>query len=1114
MLQLLLGRGRRSLPRLLEQIKRDGQENRPAILIVPEQYSHQMERMLCQTVGNESCLFAEVLSFTRLAGRVAAEAGGLAVSPLDQGGRILMMRRAQTLVESRLSFYARDTVKPAFFTGLLSTIDELKSGLVLPEQLYQAAEQAEGSQRQRLEELSLLYGAYDSLLGQGCCDPRDRLTRLAEQLESCSYGKGKSIYFYGFTDFTAQEKQVVRALFAQAFSMTASLPCDSIEDKEDRFLFSRRTGQFFVRLAKERGVEALVCPCPAEEDRAPALLHLEKMLFADAKSPAPERMNQKTVVCREARTMCSEVSWAAAEILHLVKKTGCRFRDIGVVARGFEAYAGWVDVVFARYGIPVFLSQMTDILEKPVLSLVKTALDILERGYEGEDVLRYLKTGLTQLTMEECDLLENYIVCWDIRGRQFHAPWTMHPGGFGKEKTEEDEALLSQLNGLRETLVGPLNRLGSKRARTAREQALALYEFLEEIQLPERLEQRGAQLEEQNQKELAEEYRQLWEILCHGLEQCVDYLDDTPMTLSEFSPLFSLVLSQYDVGSIPVSLDRVTAGEAMRIGQQPVRYLLILGATEEAMPMAADAPGVLKEEDRILLEGAGLSLAPAEEYQMLREMATIDAVCAMPSDGLYLSYPVTGAGGGQQRPSFLFSRIRRLLPHAPFQREADHEREIAMAAPRPALEAAALQMRTNNAWLHQLTAALPDYIPAAEAMSRAAGLHTERLSPRVVESLYGSRISMSASRLDRHQSCRFSYFMQYGLKARPRRQARFQAPEMGSLIHFVLEQVLTFCQQKGGSEKVAPEVWQSACKKAMAQYAEMVLGGLEGKSPRFCYLFHRLEKTVLLIMENVLEELSASDFTPISFELGFGDKGDLPPIQVEADGVTLSISGFVDRIDGWEKDGTLYLRVIDYKTGHKSFDLTEIWNGLGMQMLLYLFALEKMGSSLYGKPVEPAGVLYLPARQVIVSGSHNMTDRLRQSKVDAALRRKGLLLNSPQVLEAMEHCRETGVRFLPIRVSAKTGQFSGDSLVTAAQFEGLRRHLDGILHALARELTGGEINPNPWYRGPMQHACAFCPFAAACQFDPACGHRKRYFKRQKPEEFWKRISLSGEWKER
>ncbi|MGI6498289.1 MAG: PD-(D/E)XK nuclease family protein [Oscillospiraceae bacterium] len=1106
MLQLLLGRGRKTLPRLLEQMGRDAEEGRQALLIVPEQYSHQMERMLCSVLGNESCLFAEVLSFTRLAGRVSAQAGGLAVSVLDNGGRILTMQRAQKLSESKLSLYAGASLKPAFLKELLSTIDELKNGAATPEMLYEAAGRAEGAQRQRLEELALLYGAYDSLLGQGCCDPKDRLTRLSDQLETCPYGADKALYFYGFTDFTAQEQKVVKALFGQGARMTVALPCDSLEEKEDRFVFARQTGRFLQRMANRKGRDATVTLCETEQgDRAPALLFLEHTLFAEGTAPAPETLCQNGVCCMEAYTPFSEVEWAAEQILRLVEETGCRFRDIAVVARGFESYTGLVDVVFERYGIPVFLSQMTDILQKPILSLVVSALEVIQNGYEYEDVFRYLKTGLTHLSLSECDLMENYVLCWDIRGKRgYGKPWTGHPDGFGKEWTAEDEERLATLNELRERFAAPFRRLEQSGATTAKGQARALYAFLEEIQLPQRLERQSEALDRAGRREQGEEYRQLWKILCTGLEQCVDLLEDTEMTLEAFSGLFSLVLSQYDVGTIPVSLDRVTAGEAMRVGQQSVSYLFLLGATDEALPMAPDPPGVLKEEDRVFLEEVGLSLSPTEEYRLLREMATIDAVCAMPTEGLFLSYPKGDMGGGQCRPSFLIERVRRLLPKAVFQTEGEAKGARRIKAPRPALETAALHPRENETWLDQL-GQLPEYQKAVEAVKRAAALGEGRLSPPMVRSLYGDKVSMSASRLDKHRSCHFAYFMQYGMRARERRAARFEAPEMGTLVHFVLERVLAERPGRGEASEEEQETLRAACRREMETYAETVLGGLADKTPRFRYLFRRLETMVFFIVKNVIEELEASDFTPISFELGFGEKGELPPLTMEVDGITLSVSGFVDRVDGWEKDGVLYLRVVDYKTGAKSFDLTEIWNGLGMQMLLYLFALEKEGERLYQKPVCPAGVLYLPARQVILSGVHGMTEEMRQSKVDAALRRKGLLLGSPQVLEAMEHCKETGARFLPVHVSRKTGAFSGDALVTAAEFSALSRHLDKVLREMAEELRDGAVAPNPWYRGPMKQACLFCPYASACQFDPACGGKRRYFKTQKPADFWGQV---------
>ena len=294
-------------------------------------------------------------------------------------------------------------------------------------------------------------------------------------------------------------------------------------------------------------------------------------------------------------------------------------------------------------------------------------------------------------------------------------------------------------------------------------------------------------------------------------------------------------------------------------------------------------------------------------------------------------------------------------------------------------------------------------------------------------------------------------------------------------------------------------------RRVVDRYVEEELGGMEGETPRFRYLFQRLLKSVWAVVDNVAQELAASEFKPISFELGFGRKGDLPPVEFTADGVTVSVSGFVDRVDGWEKDGRLYLRVVDYKTGRKSFDLTDVWNGLGLQMLLYLFTLEREGGALYGKEIVPAGVLYLPAREAVVAGSRSMTEEERRRKVDAALRRKGLVLDDPAVLEAMERPGEEGIRFLPLRLT-RSGSVSGEALVTAERLGKLRRHTDRILREIGQELAAGNIAADPFWRGPDHNACQWCEYAAACHFEEGRGgDRRRYLPSVKGEAFWEAV---------
>ena len=1108
MLKLLLGRaGTGKTHALLEAIA--AQCGRPQVLIVPEQHSHNMERQLCALGGNQVSLHAEVLSFTRLASRVFSVYGGLAAPALDGGGRLLLLCAALKSVAPELKVYQRPSRKPAFLSGLLATVEELKTCCITPEHLWTAGVDAEGPEGDKLTDLSLIYGAYEALTARQGADPRDKLTRLAEVLAREDWAAGKDFYLDGFTDFTPQERQVIGALLARADSVTVALTCDHLEEDEGGagiFSPARRTARQLLRLAKERGISReIVVRTGRAGPKAPALAHLERELFAP--SPAPWTGEGDALTLFTANSPYSEVEWTASEILRLVREEGYRFRDIAVCARSMEGYGSLIETVFARYGIPVFLSRMSDILQKPILALITSALEAAAGGYRYDDVFRYLKTGLTALSAEDVDLLENYVLKWNLEGSAWTAKkdWINHPKGYGRTFTEEDAALLSRLNTLRRRVEEPLEALRKNPDRTGRGQAISLYSFLEAAGVPERLAERTAELNRRGQAALAEEYAQLWDILCGGLEQCAQILGDAPMELDEFSKLFALVLSQYDVGSIPVSLDRVNAGEMPRLAHRSCPVVFLLGADDGAIPAAAPSPGLLNDDDRSLLASYGLELAPRLSDKLYREMTIVYETCALPQKRFCVSWAAAGADGEEKWPSFLLSKLKVLFPHARRVEEGRLDGSFRLAAPLPALELAGRFPRAGTA-----LKTLPDYAPLVERMERAAGLTRGHLTRPAVDALYGRRVPMSASRMDKYKSCHFSYFMQYGLKAEARKAAGFQAPEYGTFVHYVLEHVLRACQERGGVKEVSQEELRALAREVVERYVAEELGGLEHETARFQYLFRRLLKSVFAVVDNVAEELRASQFQPISFELGFGAGKDLPPVELTVDGVTVSISGFVDRVDGWEHDGKLYLRVVDYKTGRKSFDLTDIWNGMGLQMLLYLFTLADEGEALYGKQIEPAGVLYLPAREAVVAGSRAMTEEERRKKVDAELRRRGIVLDDPEVLSAMEELGEGGPRFLPVRVN-RAGAITGEALVSAERLGKLARHTGRILEEIGQELAAGNIAADPFWRGPEHNACQWCDYAEACHFEEGHGGDcRRWLPSVTGEEFWQAVAREQE----
>lgn len=1097
MLKLILGRARTGkTTELLRRVAKAG-ERRPQVILVPEQVSHDMERLLCAQCGPEASRYGEILSFTRLAQRVFTQGGGLAVPQLDAGGRLLLMSQAVSAVSGSLKIYARPSRKAAFLEQLLATADELKSYCVQPEELLSAGREQGGEPGDRLHDLGLVLGAYQALTQERAADPRDRLTRLAEKLGDCPWFRGKDVYLDSFIDFTPQQRLVIERALQQAHSVTVALTCDRLEGGETVFLPARKTALSLLEQGKAAGIAVEYETLAGRKDGAePWLCHLEAHLFSDG---APCRSEGRGLVRYVGDSPYAEAEWTAGEILRLVKEEGWRFRDIAVSARTMDRYESVLETVFRRYQIPLFLGRVEPILEKPVLTLLTAALDTVRNHYEYEDIFRYLKTGLAGVDWAEVDLLENYVLRWDIRGSRWTRAedWSWHPQGYALPWRAEDRTLVARLDALRREIVAPLQTLERIKAGTGQELAQALYQFLEEIQLPDRLTQRAEALREQGALQQAEEYRQLWQILLQALEQCHDLLSNQQMELEAFSDLFRLVLSQYSVSAIPAALDQVAGGEAPRLAHTGCKALFLLGVDDEQFPLISQSPGLLTDEDRMFLTGRGLELAPSADHRLDREQTIAYDILTRPSRLLVLTCPKT-AEGSSKRPAVLWNRVGTLFPTCPQGRERLENR---LLAPLPALELGA--ERGAPEILSHL-ARRPGWEQLPQRVAQARDSVRGSLSPQGVRALYGREVALSASKMDKLKSCHFAYFLQYGLKAQPRKPAGFDAPETGTFIHYVLEQVLRESQASGGIKTLDESRRKALTAQAVEDYIATQLGGMADQTPRFRYLFWRLLSSVELIVQNVTEELQSSQFVPLSFELGFGRGQELPPVQIQVEDITLSISGFVDRVDGWEKDGRLYLRVVDYKTGKKSFSLTDVWHGLSLQMLLYLFTLQERGEDYYRKPTLPAGVLYLPARDMLLPGSREMGEDQRRREADKALRRSGLLLRDEEVLWAMEQWGADGPRFLPLRVG-KGGALSGDSLATAEQWGRLEKRLENLLREMGREIGQGDIDADPYLKGGGQTACDFCDFAQACHFEEGRGGDcRRYLYSVRGKAFWER----------
>lgn len=1062
---------------ILSRIASDVAQELPGrILLVPELISHDTERRLCAAAGDTASRFAEVLSFPRLASRVADRVGNAAMQCLDNGGRIVAMAAATRQLHSQLKAYAAVENKPEFLKELVDAVDEFKRCCISAQMLADAASKTEGAFSQKLQELSLILESYDALCLQGQRDPRDQMTWCLHQLEEDSFACEHVFYIDGFPDFTRQNMAVIEHLIRFSPDVTVCMNCDRPDSDVMAFEKAGATCAEIIRYANRVGVPVKIDAVNCDKN---ALLSFCERIFG---GNIPKQTNfENRIVAVRADSVQEEVMAAADHVIRLVRG-GSRYRDISIVCADMNTYLCTLQMVFGRCGIPLYQAGTEDVLQKSVISMVLAAMDAALGGFEQRDVLRYLKSILSPVDMETSDLLENYVITWGIRGNGFLKEWVNHPDGMGKPWTDSANEQLRLLNDARVRVIMPLDRLcrAFREAKNLAQQVEALYAFLAEIDLSQRLEQLAQQMTDAGDQREAQILNQLWEILLAAMEQMHDTLGQTVWDADAFIRLFTLLLSQYDVGTIPPVLDAVMTGPVSAMRCQEEKHLIVLGAAEGALPGYGGSSGLLTDQERVSLRQMGVPLTGGAFEGIQAEFAEIYGVFCGARESVYVSCPAT-------EESYLFRRIAKMAG-------GEHHVDIAVGAAGcdPCETGAFLA-----AWHAERDASKLGVLDWYDDTRKKAAFSIGNLKPEHVPSLYGPRLNLSASQVDRHAECKMSYFLKYGLRAKERKENTVDPAEFGTYVHEVLELTARDVMEKGGFDAVSMEEVISIAADYSEKYAKEHFAQLE--SQRLDYLFKRNWRELEMVIRELWEELKDAEFEPAFFELNFGEDGAMPPIPIDGKAMHAILRGFVDRADIWKKDGMHYFRVVDYKTGKKDFDYCDVFNGVGLQMLLYLFALEQEGTDLIGGHPVAAGVQYFPARAPLVSADGRLTDEEAEKLRQKEWKRKGLLLSDEQVLNAMQPDDDMS-RLCCTR--KKDGTLSGD-LADRDQLKLLRAYVFQVLEKFVDEIASGDITANPYTRGTSHDACTYCPYASICHKNEV--QERRNYKTMTSQRFWEEI---------
>lgn len=1119
----------------LQQIKSkiEGGCTTPMVLLVPEDYSFQAEKELLKVVGEKGLMKAQVLSFKRMAYRVFSETGGLTRQHMNNAGKCILLYRIMDSMKDDFYVFKKAVKMKGFVNTMSDIITELKIYGIGAYDIADAESKVEDNMlKGKLHDIGLIYSKFEETLHQGYIDPEDDLTILSQKLDTCGMYEGGEIWVDGFSMFTPQQYLILEKLLKKSERVNITL-CGSCfgrkqVDRADVFSQIKDIEGRILKIAGDNNIPyekpvILDGGVPYKFADNLEMAHLEKNLYS---FPYDTYDNETfNISIFKSVNRYTEVEETAREIISLCRDEGMRFGDIAVVTRDVASYEKLVGAIFDEYGIPFFFDQKRDISSNPIIVLVLSAIDIISKNWSYESVFGYLKTNLTGLDIEDVDVLENYVLAAGIKGKRWLSgeDWKFWPDyGYEGELPEDAKEKLAQINQIRVKVCEPLLKLKSKTEgkKGAAENCGALYDFLCDLGLPDRIEALVDKFKSEGQLDLAGEYSKVWNIIIETLDQLVEVLGNEEMSLEQLSKVLSIGFGEYKIGLIPPALDQVVFGSVERIKSHEVKVLYILGVNDGIFPSSSADEGVLSDEDRECLKSLGLQIAPGTRDRVFDEQYLIYTTLTRPTKYLRIFYPIADHEGKAMRPSIIISRLKKIFAHISeysniTAENTDDENIKLINSPVPTFNELICSMRkgadgqdVNPVWKDVYYWYINDDDWRGKTLRAISGtfyVNQEKpITPGRARELYGRNLKFSISRLEKYAQCPFAFFMQYGLKAKERMIYEFSPPDIGSFIHSILD---SFAQYMDENDLEWRDIKRDECESIISSLVEDTVKNMSGSilqsSARYKYLKERLKRIIFRAVWIIVLHIKRGGFEPADHEVAFGDRGKYPPISIELpSGEKINLIGRIDRVDLLEKEEGIYVRIVDYKSGNKSFDLSGIYNGLELQLLIYLDAIMEHLSKQSGKPVFPGGVLYFKVDDPMVSFKEGMSDEEVEKEIMKELKMRGLLLSDVKIVREMDREISAVSLIIPAGISADGSFGRYSSVASAESFEALRKHVKCKVIELCEDMLKGSIAISP-YKRKSGTPCEFCSFKPVCRFDVSMKENSyRIISDKKSDEIW------------
>ena len=1010
-----------------------------------------------------------------MAYRVKSEIGGIIKTDLSAYGKSMIIYDILDKNKKDLKLLGKSAKNIDIISRLITeikthsiTIQDIENAIQKEDDIYL---------KSKLQDILCIYIKFEKRIQDNYIDENDKLTILANQLTYTNMFKNTIIYIDEFVGFTPQEYKVMLKLLEVAKQINITICTDSLiqsQNKEnDIFYTNKKTVSKIIDLANSNGIqiENSIYLDKCYRFKNNELKHLEGNLYKTPYNRYTGQINNINLFL--SANSYSEIEHIAEEITQIVRDEGIRYKDISIITKNVENYAGLVKAIFDKYDIPVFIDKKKDLSQNTLIKYILAILEIFAKNWSFEAVINYIKLGFCDITDEEIFKIENYARHWGIKYNKWYSrDWTIG---------DED---IKELNRLRKIIVQPLldfkNKLENKK--TVIQITKALYEFLIENGIKNKLKEKA--------EEIRTEYISSWNLLMEILDEIVLIFGEDQMNFDKYSQTIKIAFSENNLGTIPVSQDQIVVGDVNRSRSKKTKIAFIIGLNDGIFPSANREEGFINDNDRENLKEKGIVLAKTTKENIYEENFNIYKAFTTAEERLYLSYTSTSNDGNALKPSTLIYKIKKIFPNLQEQSDIIEKQDI-ITNQKATFEKLLVKLREkqdgkeiNHIW-NQIYKIYYENEQWREKLEKAIKAENytnqpEKITKENLQKMYGDTIFTSISRLEQYKKCPFSFYLKYGLNINEKDTFQIQNIDTGTFMHETIDTFFGKIQDEGiNIKEITEEQLERIVKEIIEEKLKLNKNYIFTSSAKFRTLTSRLTRVLIKSMKYIVESIQKSDFEIWGHEIEFGKVGGYPAIEIKLDdGKKVEITGKIDRVDVLKTNDGQYVRIIDYKSSVKDINLDEVMAGLQIQLLTYIDAVTKIEDFM------PAGVLYFNLIEPVIKANKNTTKQEIEEQIKKQFKMKGIIISDINIIRKMDKELEKGAsNLVPVYIDSKDNiSEAKSSCASIEEFKQLQEYTIKTIKEISKEIFEGNISISPYYKD-KKTGCDYCNYKSICGFN-------------------------------